>query len=139
MVWVHSGLYHAIPGFRPTQITETVPEIVVADFRRLFGALGKLSRDYRIPMTLMIFPDRLQILYGGSKFTMQKTIAELGEEAGLDVYDPTAVLLRYPDKKALYIPDWHYTVIGNKIIFADLLKHFEQMKAQQTTGLQTSP
>jgi hypothetical protein len=140
MAWVHSGLYQAIPGFRPWDITETIPEIVVADFRRLFGVLGELSRQHGIPVTVIIFPDRRQILSDNSNFTMQKTIIALGKEAGLDVFDPSPLLLRYPDKKALYISDWHYTEPASRMIFADLLHHLEQMgTAKKTTGLQTSP
>ena len=140
MAWVHSGLYQAAPRFRPSDITETVPEIVVADFRRLFGVLGGLSRKHETPVTVVIFPDRRQILSNNSKFTMQKTIVELGREAGLDVFDPSPLLLRYPDKKALYVPDWHYSELGSRMIFADLLKHLEQMgAAKKTIGLQTSP
>jgi len=140
MAWVRSGLYQANPGFRPWHITETVPEIAVADFRRLFGVLGELSRKHGIPVTVIIFPDRRQILSNNSKFTMQKTIIELGKGAGLDVFDPSPLLLRYPDKKALYVPDWHYTELGNRMILADLLKHLEQIgAAKKTIGLLTSP
>jgi len=139
MAWVHSGLYHAIPRFRPTQITETMPDIVVADFRRMLNAIGELSRQYEIPVTVVIFPDRHQILSGGSKFNMQKMIVELCQEAGLDVYDPSPLLLGYPDKKALYIPDWHYTASGNKMIFADFLNHLDQIESKKTTRLGTSP
>src|SRR5258707_460868 len=113
MAWIHSGLYQANPGFRPWHITETVPETVVSDFRRLFGALGELSRKQGVPVTVIIFPDRRQIL-GNSKFAMQKTMIELGQEAGLDVFDPHDVVLGYADKAALYEPDWHYTPTGNK-------------------------
>jgi len=113
---------------------------VVADFGRLVGGVGELSRKHGIPVTVIIFPDRRQILSNGSKFTMQKTIVELGTEAGLDVFDPSPLLLRYPDKKALYVPDWHYTELGNRMIFADLLNHLEEMRAaKKTIGLQTSP
>jgi hypothetical protein len=140
MAWVRSGLYQANPGFRPWHITEIVPEIAVDDFRRLFGVLGELSREHGIPVTVIIFPDRRQILSNNSKFTMQKMIIELGKESGLDVYDPSPLLLRYPDKKALYVPDWHYTELGYKMILADLLNHLEQMSAaKKTIGLQTSP
>ena len=89
---------------------------------------------------MVIFPDRRQILSNNPKFTMQKTIIELGTEAGLDVFDPSPLLLRYPDKKALYVPDWHYTELGNRMILADLLKHLEQIgAAKKTIGLLTSP
>jgi hypothetical protein len=139
MAWIHSGLYQAIPRFRPTQITETVPEIVVDDFHRMLNAIGELSRQYEIPATVVIFPDRHQILTEGSRFAMQQTLVALCREAGLDVYDPSPLLLSYPDKKALYLPDWHYTDLGNKMIFADFLAHLEATGAQKTTGLRTSP
>jgi hypothetical protein len=140
MAWVHSGLHYAIPRFRPTQITEIVPDIVVADFRRLFGALAGLSREYAVPVTVVIFPDRHQILGADSKFAMQKAIIALAEEAGLDVFDPSPALLRYSDKKALYIQDWHYTELGNRMIFAELQRHLEQTgAAKKATALPISP
>ena len=134
MAWVHSGRYQAMPGFRPTLITETVPEIVVADFRRLFGALGELSREYAVPTTVIVFPDRRQIFFDDSKFAMQKMVIGLGREAGLDVFDPSPMLRRYADKKALWDPTWHYTALGDALVFADLLNHFEEMRAAKKTA-----
>ncbi len=129
MAWVQSGLYRAIPGFQLTKITETFPESVTSDFRRLFGKLGDLSRKYDVPITVIILPDRRQILFDKSNFTMQKAITELGKEAGLDVFDPTPMMLSQPDKRALYVPDAHYTKLGYNLVIQNLRDHLNQVDA----------
>lgn len=134
MAWVRSGLYWAIPGFQAWWITETFPDSVSKDFQHLFGKLGELSRQYGVPVTVIILPDRRQILNGSSKFIMQKIIADLGHEAGLDVYDPSPTMLSYPDKRSLYVPDGHYTKLGYNLVIKDLLDHLKQIGAAENVA-----
>ncbi len=131
MGWVSSGLYRANPRFQLSHITEAFPDTVVNDFKNLLGKLGDLSRQYGVPATVIILPDRRQILSEKSKFMMQKIIADLGREAGLDVFDPSPMMLRYPDKRALYVPDWHYTKLGYRLVIEDLLLHIKQAQSSE--------
>jgi hypothetical protein len=121
VAWVSSGLHHSDPLLRNSQISESVPRPVVDDFRRMFEAIGRLSREYQVPATVVVFPHRNQILGNDSKFVMQQTFARLGQEAGIRVFDPSPVLRAHSDRRALFLPDWHHTDFGNGLIATELL------------------
>lgn len=133
--WVRSRLHLADPTFRMSSISETVPASVVEDFRTMFNALGEVSRQYRVPVTVVLLPDRRQIL-GDSSFALQNRLAELVRAAGLDAFDPAAAFLAAPDKRALYLPDWHYTGVGDKVLLDRLLAHLHDARVAGTTPSQ---
>ena len=91
----------------------------------MLGALAELSRKHQVPVTIVLLPDRRQIL-GNSNFELQKKISGLARKAGLDVLDPRAVFLDYPDKRAMYLPDWHYTSLGQGLLFEGLMAHLRR-------------
>jgi hypothetical protein len=137
IAWVRARRHNALPNFRLSTITENVPEIVARDFRLMFGELGKLQREKNVPVTILMLPDRRQVLSDGSNYTLQKTIASLAKEAGLDIYDPVELLRAQPDKPALYIPDWHYTDLGYRLIVEDLQRHVAKLpkRSDANSGL----
>jgi len=125
MVWIRSRLNYADPTFAPSRITERIPLPTVDDFRKLFTALGQLSRQYQVPVTVVVLPERRQIL-GTSNYALQSTLLELAKTAGVDAFDPRAAFLAYSDKRAMYIPDWHYSPVGDGILLDALLAHLKQ-------------
>jgi len=125
VAWIRSGLHRWNPTFRLSRITEVVPESVELDFRHLFGEMRQLSQKYSVPITVVILPDRRQILEDQSNFVMQKTVSRLARNAGLDVIDPSEALRRQPDRRALYLPDWHYTPLGNGLVMKELRSRVE--------------
>lgn len=125
--WVRARRHNALPNFRLSTITENVPETVRNDFRLMFGELGKLSREKGVPVTIVMLPDRRQVLNDGSNYTLQKTITALAKEAGIDIYDPAELLRAQPDRRALYIPDWHYTEPGYELVVNGLNEHLEKV------------
>ena len=125
VAWVRSKLHLASPTYRLSRITESVPQTVIDDFELMLGALGELSRKHQVPATIVLLPDRRQVL-GSSKFELQNKISALARKAGLDVFDPQAVFLDYPDKRAMYLPDWHYTSLGQGLLFDGLMAHLRQ-------------
>ena len=122
---VRSKLHLASPTYRLSRITESVPQTVVDDFELMLSALADLSRKYRVPVTIVLLPDRRQIL-GSSNFELQSKMSALARKVGLDVFDPKAVFLDYPDKRAMYLPDWHYTSLGQGRLFDALMVHLRQ-------------
>lgn len=134
VAWVRARRHNALPNFRVSTITENVPQTVRDDFRLMFGELGKLSREKGMPVTILMLPDRRQVLNDGSNYTLQKTIAALASEAGIDVYDPVELLRAQPDRRALYVPDWHYTVMGYELIVKGLNEHFEKNTKRGATS-----
>jgi hypothetical protein len=125
VAWVRSKLHLASPTYRLSRITESVPQTVINDFESMLGALGELSRKHNVPATIVLLPDRRQIL-GSSNFELQDKMSALARRAGLDVFSPRAAFLSYPDKRALYLPDWHYTPLGQGLLFDGLMAHLRQ-------------
>jgi hypothetical protein len=83
IAWVSSGLHNSDLLLRHSQVSEFLPAPVVNDFRRMFHIIGRLSREFHVPATVVIFPHRNQILQDDSKFVMQRTLESLGQEAGV--------------------------------------------------------
>lgn len=132
--WVRARRHNAIPNFRLSTITENVPDTVREDFRIMFGELGKLQREKGVPVTVVMLPDRRQVLNDGSSYLLQKTMKALASEAGIDIYDPVELLRAQPDRRALYIPDWHYTERGYGLVVDGLNAHFENKKRGLSSG-----
>jgi hypothetical protein len=42
---------------------------------------------------------------------------------GLDFYDARGVLAGASDKRALFLPDWHFSERGNALVMEGLLGH----------------
>jgi hypothetical protein len=135
--WVRARRHNALPNFRLSTITENVPETVRNDFRLMFGELGKLQREKRVPVTVVVLPDRRQVLYDGSNYVMQKALTALAKEAGIDIYDPVELLRAQPDRWALFVPDWHYTDLGYGLVAKGLRDHIEQTskRSNQSSGV----
>ncbi len=133
--WIRARQHNALPNYRLSSITENVPDIVARDFRIMFGELGKLQREKDVPVTIVVLPDRRQVLSDGSSYALQKTLTLLAKEAGIDIYDPVGVLRAQPDRPALYVPDWHYTERGYGLIVKGLNEHLDKAKAGTTGGL----
>jgi hypothetical protein len=134
LAWVRARRHNALPNFRLSTITENVPEIVERDFRVMFGELGKLQRDKGVPVTIVVLPDRRQVLGDSSNYALQKTMASLAKEAGIDIYDPVELLRAQPDRRALFLPDWHYTELGYGLVVKGISDHFEKDIKRGTTS-----
>ena len=125
IAWIRTKLHLANPTFRMSGIIDSVPQSVLDDFEVMFGVLGELSKKYGVPTTVILLPDRRQIL-GRSDFVLQTKISKLVTAAGLDVFDPRDAFLGHPDRRAIYIPDWHYSPIGDRVLLAALSRHLKQ-------------
>lgn len=137
VAWVRARRHNAVPNFRLSTITENIPEAVSRDFRLMFGELGKLSREKRVPVTIVLLPDRRQVLNDGSSYALQKAMTALAKKAGIDIYDPVELLRVQPDRRALFLPDWHYTERGYELVVKGLKEHFKNnaKRSNQSSGL----
>jgi hypothetical protein len=61
-----------------------------------------------------------------SSFALQKRLSPLIKAAGLDRFDPSEVFLAHPDKRSIFLPDWHYTPVGDDLLLNAMLKHLGQ-------------
>ncbi|MBX3548639.1 MAG: hypothetical protein KF748_05735 [Xanthobacteraceae bacterium] len=126
LAWVRARRHNALPNFRLSTITDNVPQTVQDDFRLMFGELGRLEREKGVPVTVVLLPDRRQVLYDNSNYALQKTFAALAKEAGIDLYDPVEMMRAQPDRWALFGPDWHYTELGYGLVLKGLADHIER-------------
>ena len=125
VAWVRSRMHHADPTFRMSRITEVVPQGALADFDAMLRALADVARKYEVPVTIVVLPDRRQIL-DQSSFSLQEKLTASVRRARLDVFDPRDVFLAHADKRAMYLPDWHYSPVGDRILLDALLAHLKK-------------
>jgi hypothetical protein len=120
--WVRADMQNTIPFFKPGSMTRRMDARVLAETHYLFEQLGQLSRRYRVPVTIMLIPNWEQITKG-EPFAFQDALSPLATEVGLDVLDVRDPFLNYANKPALFIPDKHFSDIGNRILLHEFVKH----------------
>src|SRR5262249_29732821 len=124
--WCRSGLHQALPGYSRSRLFQGLPPTLEADMQRLFAGLARTSRQHGVPITIILIPSFDQICKGAS-FGFQDQLASLGHRAGLDVCDVRASFLKHPNKPSLFIPDKHFSELGNELLLNELLRHLETM------------
>jgi hypothetical protein len=122
--WCRLGLHQPLDANRRS-IHNQVPEPLQADLSRLFGGLARASREHGVPVTMILIPSHDQICKGAS-FGFQDTLTSLARRYGLDVCDVRESFLNHPDKPALFIPDKHFSDLGNEILLDELLRHLDE-------------
>jgi len=128
LAWVRSGRQAHDPGFKAAQVMDAVPAVLERDLGTMLGVLSEAGRRFDVPITLLLIPNREQIL-GKGAFALQNTLARVGNEAGLDVFDARDVFREQTDKRGLFLPDWHFSALGNRLLFAGLLAHLRWVGA----------
>jgi hypothetical protein len=123
IVWMRSGRAVGDPGFRPGLVGETPSPRMQADLRDMLGVLAELSREFRVPVTVVTIPNREQI-FGKVGFGFQATMQEFCQRIGLDYYDARRPFIEASDKTTLFEPDWHFSARGNAMLLQGLLDHF---------------
>ena len=126
--WFRTGRQHARPDFRATQLNQGVDPGLHADLDRLFAALSAAAAKHHTPVTVLLIPNHEQIV-SGAPFGFQDAMTPLLQRHGIDVCDPRATFLERTDKPDLFIPDKHFSPLGNRILLAELLRHLESVGA----------
>lgn len=124
--WFRTGRHHAHPDFRPTQLNQGLPEELRADLDRLFGRFARMVRTHQTPVTIVLIPNFEQIT-AGAPFGFQDAFALVLRRHGLDVCDVREVFLQHPAKPSLFIPDKHFSELGNRVLLAELLRHLREI------------
>ena len=92
------------------------------DLSRIFNHLAETSRRYRVPVTVVVLPNRDQV-FGRAGFGFQDTLAQLSRRAGLDFLDARQPFVDASDKLSLFVPDWHFPGRGNALLVQELVEH----------------
>jgi hypothetical protein len=120
--WCRTGLQRGNPHFSRGALSHDVPPPLLADLRRLFGNLARLTHERNLPTTILLIPSYSQAV-DGADFGFQDRLASLFRELGYDVFDPRDAFRRYPRPADLYLPDRHLTPAGNRLLLGELLAH----------------
>ncbi len=123
--WCRCGLHQAHPGYDRASIHDRLPDTLEADVRRLLTGLARAAHGHGVPVTVLLIPTYDQVCKGAS-FGFQDAVAALGRAAGLDVCDVRRVFLDHPNKPAQFIPDKHFSPLGNELLLDELLRHLEE-------------
>jgi hypothetical protein len=121
--WVRADLQHAVPFYKPAELVDRVHPVIHSELEALLQRIGEVTAKHHVPVTVLLLPNFEQITRGAG-FAFQVDATALAIAAGLDVCDIRAPFVNFADKPALFIPDKHFSAIGNRIVLAELLKHF---------------
>ena len=133
LAWIRSGRHVWNPGFRMSQISDTLPQPLPDDLKQLVSAIGGLSRKHSVPVTVLLIPNREQII-GKAKFALQDSVIAMCRGQGLDWFDGRDVFAGVAEKQTLFLPDWHFTPGGNELLLSALLEHFKETKLAGEKG-----
>jgi hypothetical protein len=120
--WTRTNRHVADPFLRPTDLHFGVSPRHLADLRHLFAGLTRVCHGRGVPVTVVLIPTYEQIT-GRAPFGFQDALTPVLRDLGLDVCDPRDAFCAHPDKPALFIPDKHFSPVGNLILLAELLRH----------------
>jgi hypothetical protein len=131
MGYIRARFHTWLPRFRLSRITEEFPPIVENDFRFMLGQMAELQKRFGVRITVAVLPDRRQVLFDTSNYVMQNAFRAIGKETGVDIYDPVELLRAQPNRRALFLPDWHYTDEGYELVARDLAAHLLRLDKDQ--------
>jgi len=129
IAWIRSGRSAGDPSFNIRRIAETPSPRMQQDLLRIFNHLGETSRRFKVPVTVVVLPDRAQVL-GGAGFGFQEAVTELTRRAGIDFLDARRPFVETADKMSLYVPDWHFSERGNALLVQELVDHAKAQAAK---------
>lgn len=121
--WCRLGRHHANPRFHPSRLCKEVVPTLEQDLRQLFGHLVMLGKRFDVPITVLLIPTWHQLCVGES-WEFQDRLAPQFRALGLDVLDVREPFLVYPNKADLFIPDKHFSEVGNRVLLDALVGHW---------------
>jgi hypothetical protein len=123
IAWVRKGGLGRI--IRAPDVTTSVPPQLASQLATILGALADSATNFDVPLTLVLLPNREQIL-GKAGFALQEFLGEIAASKGIDVFDARQVFANWSNKSHLFLRDWHFTFVANREIFDALLFHLNQ-------------
>ncbi len=104
-----------------------VDPAIRADMQSDLCALREINRasrrtGYRRPLAELRASHAQHELAG-----IQDALGEDARAVGFDVCDVCAAFRAWPNKVALYIPDKHYSDVGNRLLLSEILSHLKQI------------
>lgn len=126
LAWIRSGGRYPNPSYRKDTILTSLPLETRADLAMVFGALSDLSLRFEVAMTVVLLPNREQIL-SRTDFHLQDALTGLARSARLDVFDARHAFDGVADRNSVFLPDWHFNPHGNQILLRAILDHLARI------------
>lgn len=124
--WVRAEMQNNIPLYNPAVMTRRMDSRILVEVDYLFARLAELQARYRVPVTVLLIPNHEQVTKGAG-FAFQDELIRIAIKNGLDLIDVRDAFRNYNDRPALFIPDKHFTDLGNRILLAELVKHLHAL------------
>jgi hypothetical protein len=125
--WIRGGKERANPSSQSRLITEDPPACAKVDLQRLFGVIGNVCRKHSISATILLLPNREQIL-GRAGHALQDFERECCRANAIDCLDALDLFADENNKLSLFLPDWHFTGKANRLILDALYRHWDEQK-----------
>jgi hypothetical protein len=132
LVW-HSRL--ALKGWTQTKLHQNQPyssafydsvdDSIRADVRTIFGHLGEAAARHGVPVTVVLVPNDAQICRPLGR-ALQDVLAEESRAVGFDVCDVCEAFRAWPNKPELFIPDKHFSDVGNRLLLSEIIAHMKR-------------
>lgn len=120
--WIRSGYHQKDRGFWYTHLYQKIPDRLWADVTKLLVSFSKLTESYDVPVTFILIPEKRQTV-NRDGFEFQNVLTSLLNKLGFDVFDPRNAFMNQPNPMSLYIPDWHLSEKGNRLLRKELFHH----------------
>ncbi len=122
LAWVRSGQHAGDPSFRKEQVSERLATSLKNDLGTLLHAAGDTCRRYNVHLTVVLLPNREQVL-GQAHHALQDFVNEYCASERLDCFDARDIFAGVNDKTFLFIPDGHFNDRGNRLVLDALYAH----------------
>jgi hypothetical protein len=127
--WTRTTLHLNRPWFPASALYNRVDPVVRQNQQEVLARFANAIAPHRVPVTVVLLPSYDQVTRG-AKFAVQDALAEDARAVGFDVCDTRAAFLAYPNKPALFIPDKHFSDIGNRVLLATIIDHLKTNNLQ---------
>jgi hypothetical protein len=136
--WVRADMQYALPYFRPSDLNDRVDPTIHRELWTLLREMRDVTRRHGVPVTVLLIPNYEQITRGAG-FAFQDDAADLARAAGFDVCDVRDPFRDFPDKPALFIPDKHFSEVGNRLLLGELIRHWHATGAESDVAIPEGP
>ncbi len=122
--WTRTGLHQNQPFYNVRDLNARFDGPLLEDFTAVFGHFAEAAARHKVPATVVLLPNHEQVTKGAG-FAFQDAVAPALRERGYDVCDVRRAFLDYQDKPGLFIPDKHFSPVGNRVLLAAILEHLK--------------
>jgi len=123
--WTRSRRHQGNPEFRSHFFNEFVHPLLEADLGRLLAVLSAAGRAAKVPITIVLVPNREQVIADAPDF-IQQAIRRIAHVQNIEAIDLRNDFRFQPNKRELFLPDGHFSVKGNAVLITAILNQLNR-------------